>query len=1072
MKTTTVNALRRLCAAFLALCLLMMLPLTAFAEGESGGEVPRQETVSLRTVEDVARLAVDCRLDSWSQNRTVVLENDIDLTGSGFAGIPIFSGTFEGQGHTISGLTLMSEGSVVGFFRYIQKGALVRDLTVKGRAMPTGTRNTVGGIAGSNAGTLQNCVFDGVAAGAATVGGVAGTNTVSGVISGCKSGGSAYGSHFVGGIAGENAGVITGCTNSANVNTTVKENEVELSDLTLDDLTDTENAADITDVGGVAGTSSGVLRASINRGTVGYSHIGYNIGGIVGSQTGYVEGCINYGEIYGRKEAGGIVGQLEPNSILQYSTDTLQILQGQLDTLQDLTDKACNDAEAAGSELSNQLNSLQSKVDGARSAVQQLMEQAANGVSLGTKTLTTDLSALFPQGDIEISANGPTPTPAPQPTESPVPSGQPSPSEQPTSAPTEAPTEQPTEAPTQAPTEAPTEVPTEAPPEETEAPTEAPGDAPAAHGKPAPAAQAQAMALEGEEGAGSALPEISPLPSALPLPSELPTALPSALPIPSGLPTALPDLPTEIPLPSFDPNAELSLEVPSVELTNQDGITAARNDLGGSLTDLVGSFTSLNTSSTGSSQALINDVRAITAQINKIGQTLAGAVDDAQNTDADDIIQDVSDSDTEQDTEGKIYNCVNAGNINADINAGGIAGAMAPENDLDPEDDIQIAGSDSLNFTYKTRAVVRACTNRGTITAKKQNAGGIVGSMEMGTVWECHALGMVDAPDADCVGGIVGKSSTTIRQSTAKCQVAGANQVGGIAGSATNLSDCRSLVRITAGTEALGAIAGSADFDKGELSGNYFVSDTLGGIDGVSYAGLAQPLAYEDFMTLGDLPQDFAALTLHFTADGVKVANYKVQYGAEFPDSQLPEIPQKDGYSAAWPDFGAGHVVFDEAIEAVYTPLATVLESTQIRDDRAILLVEGNFTETDSVSLTTAAEGPALLPGAELLESWQVSFPADGAQSHTARYLAPAADAQAEVWVKAGDSWQKAGTTRDGSYLVFTMPGGTSAFCAVRQPAAKLPWLCAAGGLAAALVLAGFLLHRKRRRAKAKANKA
>ena len=82
----------------------------------------------------------------------------------------------------------------------------------------------------------------------------------------------------------------------------------------------------------------------------------------------------------------------------------------------------------------------------------------------------------------------------------------------------------------------------------------------------------------------------------------------------------------------------------------------------------------------------------------KIGQTLSGA---SQNvtTDTDDLINDVSDEDTEEDVEGKVTNCINEGNVNADINAGGITGAMARENDLDPEDDFTIDGSQSLNFT-------------------------------------------------------------------------------------------------------------------------------------------------------------------------------------------------------------------------------------------------------------------------------------------------------------------------------------------------------------------------------------
>ena len=199
---------RRLWAALLALCLVLALTLPVFAEGESGtADTAEKETFHIGTVDDLMQLADSCRLDSWSKNRTVYLDADLELTGSGFAGIPSFSGVFEGQGHTISGLSLVDDGSVIGFFRYVQQGANVRDLVIRGRSMPTGSRSTVGGIAGSNAGTLHNCRFEGVSSGASVVGGIAGTNLAAGVIESCTTTGSVYGAHFIGGIAGENHGI-------------------------------------------------------------------------------------------------------------------------------------------------------------------------------------------------------------------------------------------------------------------------------------------------------------------------------------------------------------------------------------------------------------------------------------------------------------------------------------------------------------------------------------------------------------------------------------------------------------------------------------------------------------------------------------------------------------------------------------------------------------------------------------------------------------------------------------------------------------------------------------------------
>ena len=413
-RNTAKRTLEKLLSVCICLCMLgAMLPAQVFAEEadtaqtETVQDTAPKDTVYLSSADDLIQLAKNCRLDSWSQNRTVVLEADIDLSSVDFNGIPSFGGTWEGQNHAITGLSLSQDGSVQGLFRYVQQGALVRDMTVKGRIKPGGTRASVGGIAGSNAGTIENCAFDGVVSGTSQIGGIAGVNTVKGSINDCTVSGTVYGSHFVGGVVGQNDGVAANCTNAASVNTTVSQNEVKLNDLTLDDLLKTEKANDVTDAGGIAGNNAGVLRACINRGTIGYSHIGYNVGGIAGSQTGYVEGCVNYGTVNARKEGGGIVGQMEPSSVLQYNQDTLQELQGELDTLSALMNKATNDASASSSELTSQLNDLTGRVDSAREAVDTLIDKTVNGFDIGTQTINiTNLTKLTGQGTINGSGNG------------------------------------------------------------------------------------------------------------------------------------------------------------------------------------------------------------------------------------------------------------------------------------------------------------------------------------------------------------------------------------------------------------------------------------------------------------------------------------------------------------------------------------------------------------------------------------------------------------------------------------------------------------------------------------------
>lgn len=362
--------LTSLLALFLVVCLFSAAVLPAYAaEGEKTGGTE----LTIYTVDDFLAFAESCRLDSYSLGLTVFLEADIDLSGESFSGIPIFSGTFSGNGHVISGLSVRPDGSDQGLFRYLTSTAVVQELTVSGEVAPGGSRATVGGIAGCSSGKLINCVFSGHVSGGDRVGGLVGTNSVTGLIEGCRVEGIVQGSHFVGGLVGENYGVIRNCTNTAEVNTTVQQNNVELSDITLDTLANSESIATVTDIGGIAGTNGGVIRDCENRGDVGYRQIGYNIGGIAGSHTGYLTGCKNYGEIFGRKEVGGIVGQMEPVTRLEYSEDSLQILQGQLNTMTNLAGQAQANAQSGVSQVTSQVTALRSQSETAREAVDQLL---------------------------------------------------------------------------------------------------------------------------------------------------------------------------------------------------------------------------------------------------------------------------------------------------------------------------------------------------------------------------------------------------------------------------------------------------------------------------------------------------------------------------------------------------------------------------------------------------------------------------------------------------------------------------------------------------------------------------
>ncbi|MBQ4652376.1 MAG: hypothetical protein IJB78_06650 [Oscillospiraceae bacterium] len=327
----------------LLLCLCILCSMSSAAWGEN--------RLSIATADEFLNFARNCVLDSYSWELDVRLTADIDLFGKAFEGIPIFCGRFDGQGHTISGVNIQGKGSVQGLFRYLTETATVKNLKLEGRIIPTGSRSTVGALVGENSGRLINCSFDGAVRGADMVGGIAGENTVTGIIEKCSVSGEISGSHFVGGLAGNNLGVIRESSNSASITTTPEENTVTLSQVTIDSITGTENINTSTDVGGIAGASQGFIRDCVNHGSIGYKQMGYNVGGITGSQMGYITSSHNYGDISGRKEVGGIAGQMEPSAHISFEKDTLQILTEQLDALS-------STVSAAGSNLQSTSNAL------------------------------------------------------------------------------------------------------------------------------------------------------------------------------------------------------------------------------------------------------------------------------------------------------------------------------------------------------------------------------------------------------------------------------------------------------------------------------------------------------------------------------------------------------------------------------------------------------------------------------------------------------------------------------------------------------------------------------------------
>ena len=167
--------------------LLAALLLLPFFVPAAAADAEEPEEIHLRSADDLIALAESCSLDTWSDGRTVILDNDISLAGRPFSAIPIFNGRFDGGGHAIIDLELTEEMSPCGLFVETGMDAEIRALSVSGTVTPGADNGMVGGIVGLNRGLVSDCSFSGRVEGRSEVGGVVGRNEASGLLSNCRS---------------------------------------------------------------------------------------------------------------------------------------------------------------------------------------------------------------------------------------------------------------------------------------------------------------------------------------------------------------------------------------------------------------------------------------------------------------------------------------------------------------------------------------------------------------------------------------------------------------------------------------------------------------------------------------------------------------------------------------------------------------------------------------------------------------------------------------------------------------------------------------------------------------------
>ena len=533
-----------------------------------------------------------------------------------------------------------------------------------------------------------------------------------------------------------------------------------------------------------------------------------------------------------------------------------------------------------------------------------------------------------------------------------------------------------------------------------------------------------------------------------------------------------PDILSEI-ADAMDALASIDLQLNGVS----DSLRTSGDNLYESVSQILTEFEALNQDLGDMMDSVGDDFSAVGDRIDDLMDTLLGSAEGIMNADFldddEDMILDVSDEDLEDGYLGRTTNCTNYGDVDADVNVGGIVGMVGVEYSLDPELDVETSGSTTLNYVFRARCIVDNSVNRGTISARTSAAGGIAGRMEMGLTAYCENYGSL-ASDGRYVGGIAGYSAGTVRDCVARCDLSGTTCLGGIVGYGTTLRRNLSMVNVLESEQYVGAVAGKVDnIDEIYIIDNYYYSESAYGIDGVSYEGIAEGVGYEELLAMDGITDGFDALTLTFMVEDEILEVITCSYRSSLSEDEIPSIPVKEGFYSAWSRTDFSSITANEVITADYQRIVTLLTSEETREGGlSVVEVDGSFRQEDVLAVRAAAA-----QGGEL-ERWTVEIPEDVPEGtdgsagavHRIRYLVPDGVSDTglvQIYLIAEDGTRtRVSTSGFSSYLTFEAEGNTVTFAAesVLSRNSLLPVLLGCAGAAAVVVLLAVLLRRRRRK--------
>lgn len=975
---------------------------TAAADAES--------VISIGTTQDFMAFMEGCVSESYSRGKTFCLTADINLGGIPLTPAPVFAGTFLGNGHRIADIDISESGSDQGLFRFVEEGAVIRELSLSGTVAPKGSGSRVGGLAGTNRGLLEQVSFSGQVTGQEDTGGLVGKNEASGILKDCVNEGEINGNRKTGGIVGNNEGQITGCVNDGPVNITSVAVEKENQGVTALDkerLGESFSREQINDAGGIAGYSQGVISDCENRGDVGAAHTGYNLGGIAGRQSGQVLSSKNSGRIRGRKDVGGITGQFEPYITIDYEEDLFGHLSHQLDQLSEIGKSMVGSVEDTGDKTGESIREIGTQVDRIRDTSRSYVDLLKEDGDFFSSELRSSLDVIgevFDGMDLTVLDSG-------------------------------------------------SRKKLESLKKDLKRQRELseklkenyPGD-------PADTEALRQWLLERKE----MLLEMKELAASIEQTGKelLESIFADAGEWGDDLHWDVENLRDEASV--MTRIIENNLDWISTDLEDMSRDVREKLDLVSDQMDQISDDLSAG------KEELRLQRQVLENQIDEIRNTISDEVEKQRQGD-EELLEDVSDTALEP-GNGLIESCENAGQIEADHQAGGIAGIIGMEMSLDPEQDLELEGEKTLNVTGQLRAIVRECINEGPVQVKNQYAGGIVGKAQNGALFSNENYGDVLTEEGAYVGGVTGSSDSTLQHNYAMCTISGKKYVGGIAGKGTNMEEnCAMVTLLSKEGEKLGTIAGEGDPDGHIASNSYVqtVGSLVGAIDGVTYEEQAAAMDYETFIQMEHVPERFRTLTVTFLVEGEPIKTLNCAYGDAVSSEQIPVLPQKDGYYYEWEEKDLSCVTANQQVEAVYKPWDTTIASSNEKKPK--MLLDANFYPGTSLVVKNVESAGLKAPRGysvkevcefQVYQPEKIPLP----ETMTVRLLAESTEKGYAAGVAEQGSVRLLDSRRDGDYLVFQVNGPETVVLLEEK---KPLWIPVAGAVCA-LVLAVFWFFKRK----------